>query len=362
MANRIMGQVASRLSSWTVVALTLAMGVWALPAAAGGKEAGLWERYKKTFITGDGRVVDFPQGEISHSEGQGYSMLLALEYGDRGTFDILWNWTRQNLAVRSDGLLAWRWGKRVTGAWGVIDYNNATDGDLLVALALVKAGAKWNNQDLANSGLGLARAIRQNLVVERNGWTYLLPGHYGFEFNGGFTLNPSYMIHSAFELFARVDKTGAATWRNIQKGAGRLAEKSRFGQMALPADWVAVDGKGNIRLHWEKCPYSGKEAVRVFLYSSFDRSIKSIPGLDGILGFYHKFGYIPMQVDLMSSEMAMEPAPGGFYAVYARAAATAGKASISRKLFQEARAALDREDKNYYSLVLYLLATSEGVL
>ncbi|MDH5639416.1 MAG: glycosyl hydrolase family 8 [Nitrospinota bacterium] len=322
----------------------------------------MWERYKKTFITSDGRVVDFHQGEISHSEGQGYSMLLALEYGDRGTFDKLWNWTRQNLAVRSDGLLAWRWGKRITGAWGVIDYNNATDGDLLVAMALVKAGAKWNSQELADRGLDLARAIRQNLVVERNGWFYLLPGHFGFEFNGGFTLNPSYMIYSAFKLFAQADKEGADTWRRVEKGARRLVEKSRFGQIALPADWVAVDGYGDIRLHWEKSEYSGKEAVRVFLYSSFDKSIKSISGLDGILGFYRRLGYIPIQVNLVSSEMAIEPAPGGFYAVYAKAAANAGKASISKKLFQEARAALDKEDKNYYSLVLYLLATSEGVL
>ncbi|MDH5756158.1 MAG: glycosyl hydrolase family 8 [Nitrospinota bacterium] len=349
---------------WIPVAVGAIILAWGLGGAreAWGKEVALWERYKKTFITGDGRVVDYPQGEVSHSEGQGYSMLLALEHEDRGTFDKLWNWTRQNLAVRADGLLAWRWGKRITGAWGVIDYNNATDGDLLVATALVKAGGKWNNTDYSTHGLALARAIRQNLVIQWNHKTYLLPGHFGFEFNGGFTLNPSYMVHSAFRLLAQADKEGAATWRNIEKDAHHLVEKSGFGQMGLPADWVAVNGNGEIRLHWENSPYSGKEAIRVFLYSAFDGSIKSAPGLDSILGFYGKFGYIPMQVNLVSSEVALGRAPAGFYAVFAKAATLAGKGETGKKLFKEARAALDKEDKNYYSQVLYLLAISEGVL
>ena len=345
-----------------LIIMALAMTVWSLPADSWGKEAGLWERYKGTFIAGDGRVVDFHQEEISHSEGQGYSMLLALDYDDRETFEKLWNWTRGNLAVRSDGLLAWRWGKRITGAWGVIDYNNATDGDILVAMALMKAGAKWGNRDLADAGLALSRAIRKNLVVEVGPWSCLLPGYFGFEFDGGFALNPSYMIPTAFELFARTDDEGKTAWRHIHKGALRLVKESGFGQMKLPADWVAVDRQGNIQPHWGKSRYSGKEAVRVFLYSSFDGSVKHVPGLDVMLGLHRKFGYIPAQVNLLSSEVSMEPAPAGFYAVYGKSAAAVGKNGIAEKLFREARAALDKEDRNYYSFVLYLLATSEEAL
>ena len=189
---------------WGAVAML--MGALACPHIALGKENALWEKYKKTFITADGRVIDYQQGESSHSEGQGYSMLIAIDYGDKPAFDAIWAWTQKNLAVRADGLLAWLWGKRVNGAWGVIDYNNATDGDLLVALALLKAGAKWNDQTLTKNGLALAQAIREHLLVSWAGRTYLLPGHFGFAFDGGFTLNPSYQVLPAFRLFAGADK------------------------------------------------------------------------------------------------------------------------------------------------------------
>ena len=41
-----------------------------------------WEAYKKRFVSPDGRVVDFLQGQISHSEGQGYGLLLAVLQDD----------------------------------------------------------------------------------------------------------------------------------------------------------------------------------------------------------------------------------------------------------------------------------------
>jgi len=40
---------------------------------------------------------------ISHSEGQGYGMLLAVAADDRPTFDLLWGWTRAQLMLRNDG-------------------------------------------------------------------------------------------------------------------------------------------------------------------------------------------------------------------------------------------------------------------
>jgi endoglucanase len=340
----------------------LAAALLAGPLAAWGKEAILWERYKKTFITADGRVVDFAQGEASHSEGQGYSMLLAADYGDRDTFDKLWSWTGRNLAVRADGLLAWRWGRRLTGAWGVIDYNNATDGDLLVALALAKAGAKWNDPALTKSGLALARAVREQVLIPWVGRSYLLPGHFGFDFNGGFTLNPSYMVLPAFRLFANLDEGGKKTWEKIHADAMYLISKSSFGRMQVPADWVVVDAEGQIRLHGDKSPYSGKEAVRVFLYVSFEKAPVFPPGLDAILSFYETQGYIPLQVNLAENEVALAKAPGGYYAVYAKASAAKGKDALAKKLFKAGREALDQEAKNYYSMVLYLLATSEDAL
>ncbi|MEG9529489.1 MAG: glycosyl hydrolase family 8, partial [Hyphomicrobiales bacterium] len=42
-----------------------------------------WRAYRSRFITDQGRVVDTANGQISHSEGQGYGMLLAVAAGDR---------------------------------------------------------------------------------------------------------------------------------------------------------------------------------------------------------------------------------------------------------------------------------------
>ena len=343
-------------------AMAFLLVVLICPDIAQGKENALWERYKKTFIAADGRVIDFQQNESSHSEGQGYSMLIAIDYGDRAVFDAIWAWTRKNLAVRADGLMAWLWGKRINGSWGVIDYNNATDGDLLVALALLKAGAKWNDQSLTKSGLAIAQAIRDHLQVSWMGRAYLLPGHFGFAFNGGFALNPSYQILPAFRRFAAEDKAGKEAWEKVLSDAHHLIARSCFGVMQLPADWVNVDDKGVIRLSADKSVYSGKEAVRVFLYIAHEKEPHFPPGLDAMLSFYETQGYIPQQVNLVEGEVSIVRAPGGFYAVYGKAAAAKGKDALAKKLFSAGRGALDKENRNYYSMALYLLATSESAI
>ena len=52
-----------------------------------------WRQYKERFVTSDGRVVDNANGGISHSEGQGYAMLIAERLDDRLTFETIWRWT-----------------------------------------------------------------------------------------------------------------------------------------------------------------------------------------------------------------------------------------------------------------------------
>lgn len=83
-----------------------------------------WSSWKGAFLSPDGRVVDTLQGGISHSEGQGYGMVLASAFTDRSTFEAMRRWTEQHLAVRQDALLAWRW--TPDEPLGVRDYNNAS--------------------------------------------------------------------------------------------------------------------------------------------------------------------------------------------------------------------------------------------
>ena len=61
-----------------------------------------WRLYQSRFITPEGRVVDTGNGGISHSEGQGYGMLLAVAYDDAAQFERLWRWTESHLQVRDD--------------------------------------------------------------------------------------------------------------------------------------------------------------------------------------------------------------------------------------------------------------------
>ncbi len=69
-----------------------------------------WAIYQKNFVSADGRVIDTGNGDVSHSEGQGYGLVIAAAYGDRAAFDRIWTWTQQNLQVRhGDKLLAWQW-------------------------------------------------------------------------------------------------------------------------------------------------------------------------------------------------------------------------------------------------------------
>jgi endo-1,4-beta-D-glucanase Y len=90
-----------------------------------------WNLYKARFLDPAGRIVDNANGNISHSEGQGYGLLLSYLADDRGDFDRIWSFTRTEMLVRNDGLAAWKWDPLAKPH--VSDTNNATDGDLLMA-------------------------------------------------------------------------------------------------------------------------------------------------------------------------------------------------------------------------------------
>lgn len=63
-----------------------------------------WESYKARFLMPDGRIVDTGNANVSHTEGQGYAMLMAVANNDRPTFDKLWLWTNGHLKNKTTGL------------------------------------------------------------------------------------------------------------------------------------------------------------------------------------------------------------------------------------------------------------------
>src|SRR4030088_2357389 len=136
-----------------------------------------WRQYKERFVTSDGRVVDNANGGISHSEGQGYAMLIAERLDDRPTFEAIWQWTRSNLLVRGDGLAAWRWSPQVPH---VADHNNATDGDLLIAWALAEASDRWDVSEYRETARLIVEDLATKVVTSSRFGPILLPASTGF--------------------------------------------------------------------------------------------------------------------------------------------------------------------------------------
>jgi endo-1,4-beta-D-glucanase Y len=203
---------------------------------AGWLEAA-WKSYKQRFIR-SGRVID-DVNQISHSEGQGYAMLIAVKAGDRSGFDEIWQWTRRELYINDSGLAAWKWDDRLSPH--VPDQNNASDGDILIAWALIEAGNKWKERKYTDAARPILAALdRLNTALTKFGLA-LIPGRIGFspeDQPDGQVLNLSYWVFPAFERFKEV---GSETdWAAVQATGLQLLKESRFGPLKLPADWIAI--------------------------------------------------------------------------------------------------------------------------
>lgn len=205
-------------------------------SAASATEAG-WKRFKQNFVEPEGRVVDAGQGGISHSEGQGYAMLLAVHYGDRAAFEQIWKWTKTNLQVRSDHLLSWRWAPQV----GVTDTNNASDGDLMAAWALLRAHNQWQVPEYLQASRDIARDIRTKLLRKSPQGLLLLPGASGFEKSTGTSVNLSYWVFPALDEIGQADP--APEWQELANTGLAILQYAHFGRWALPPDWLMVTEK-----------------------------------------------------------------------------------------------------------------------
>src|SRR5476649_2308750 len=60
-----------------------------------------WSAYKSRFLMPDGRIIDTANKNVSHTEGQGFSMLLAVFNDDQATFDKLWQWANTRCIART---------------------------------------------------------------------------------------------------------------------------------------------------------------------------------------------------------------------------------------------------------------------
>ena len=244
------------LSMMTVIA-----GISVSRAASVSPEA--WSAYKGAFLDPGGRVIDTGNGNISHSEGQGYGMWLAVLADNLSDFELIWSFTRTELLVRDDGLSAWKWDPRTRPH--VTDINNATDGDILIAYALALAAGQWNRQDYAEASAAIASAILKKTVVQRGGRTLLLPAASGFDEDDredGPVVNPSYLIFEAFPVLNLV--APSPLWKALADDGLAQIGTFAFSDRKLPADWVSVKTKPQPASGFP--PEFGYNAVRIPLY------------------------------------------------------------------------------------------------
>jgi endo-1,4-beta-D-glucanase Y len=284
-------------------------------AEAADDPAAQWAAFRDRYVAPDGRVIDTGNGGISHSEGQGYAMLFAETFEDRRAFESLAHWTRRHLR-RADGLHAWRW--RPGTSTPVEDPNNATDGDLYIAWALLRAADRWVEPEWRREGTRIAGAVLRRLVVEVGGRTVLLPGAAGFVHPNRVVVNPSYYAFPALDALARaVPDRG---WARLKADGIALLRDTRYGRWQLPPDWVELRrgrGTGPATRPAEGWPARfSYDAARVPLHLAW-AGMTEEPAMRAAASFWNDPGLPvrPAWTDLSSGEVAPYSAPAGIEAV-----------------------------------------------
>jgi len=211
--------------------------------------AGTWNSYKNEYWeTGSGRTLDKQQNDITTSEGQSYTMMRAVWMSDKPTFDKSWAWTQEQLQ-REDSLFSWRWGKKDDGTYGILTnvngQNSASDADGDIALALLMAASRWQDETYLKEAKAVISSIYENEVVVVGGTPYLASNNLEKQSSSPIVMNPSYLSPAAYREFAKVDKTH--DWIAVVDSSYDLIEKSidenlNVGKSAgLVPDWVLMD-------------------------------------------------------------------------------------------------------------------------
>ncbi|HJV42707.1 glycosyl hydrolase family 8 [Caulobacter sp.] len=312
-----------------------------LSACAAAPSPPNWVAYKTRFVLPEGRVVDTGNGNISHSEGQGFAMVMATAYDDPDTFKKLWSWTDKTLSRPDTRLFRWRY--EPAGDLHVGDPNNALDGDLLIAWALLRGGERWRRPEYVQASVEIRKAILGKLLVRQGDRTLLAPGMDGFVHPDGLIINPSYAIMPALDAFAA--REPRSQWPSVRDQALRALRDARFGAADLPVDWVRVDGAGAMWTDPDRPPRFGFDAVRVPLYLCWSGRCGDAT-LDPVKRWWASFRTAgkpaPAWIDVRTGEVAPFAASVGMASV--ADLALTGRAST---------ASIDGED--YYSSSLLIL-------
>lgn len=305
----------------------------------------LWADYRDRFIE-QGRVIDNYQGSVSHSEGQGYGMLMAEAAGDRDNFERLWEWTR-TVMQREDGLFSWRYEHCTRRDDSCItDVNNASDGDILISWALLRAYHRWHDESYYHHARRIAATVAGELLVRDKGRVFILPGRKGFSNGHKLTINTSYWVFPALESFSR--EFDQQLWDEVIASGKWLVQQARFGAYQLPADWVELEN-GAVKPSEKYPPRYSYDAVRIPLHQAWSEAGITRADLAPYQRYWSRSKSPPAWINLNNDTESSFSWSTGMAAIAALARHRANGKTGAPKL--------PRPDKNdgYYSWSLTLL-------
>lgn len=213
--------------------------------------AGLWNSYKTEYWEeSTGRTLDKQSNNITTSEGQSYTLMRAVWESDKTTFDKTWAWTKQELQ-RQDKVFAWKWGKKTDGTYGLLldqgGANTASDADSDIALALLMAASRWQQESYLNEAKAIIPQIWEKEVAVIDGKPYFVANDLEKASEKSYVIvNPSYISPYAYRIFASVDKTTGHDWNGLVDSSYDLLNTAIDSNLdvtssaKLVPDWIAV--------------------------------------------------------------------------------------------------------------------------
>ena len=309
-----------------------------------------WRTYRSRFVDTNGRVIDREKDGVSHSEGQGYGMLLAVKAGDRATFDAILSFTVHKMRARPDALTSWLYDPRQSPR--IADTNNAADGDILIAYALLKAAVRWHEPRYVALAEPMIDDIGRLLLVRRGDRVLVRPAAFGFDRRSqpdGPVINLSYYIYGAFLLFAEIDDRHP--WLEAWQSGLQLTEDSLAGRDRHAPDWVALASDDALVPAQGFGHKSSYDAVRIPLYMALGGRVPAsyLAPFDrtwNVLG-----NRAPRDHDLASDRTVMDMNDLGYRAIAAIAACAVRGVPIPASL-------QNYRNTSYFSSSLHLLTLS----
>jgi endoglucanase len=238
-----------------------------------------FNEFRKKYVINNSYIIDPFNNNRVTSESQGYGLLLAYLYDKPELFDSIWQWTKKNLQ-RKDYLFSWHWNKKI------LDSNNASDGDILIAYALLKASKKFSKKYYLNQALKIINSIAKMTTIICPNYAILLPGKYGFIKNTNITVYPSYYIPFAFKKFYL--NTLNPVFSTLYYQTYKLYQ---IKNLTTKLHFSLIDKR------FTTYSYSDLDVYRIILYAYLDkkRNLKKLKTtFQKVNIFFKKHGYLPL--------------------------------------------------------------------